>query len=57
MQPYQIKLLYLYYGRRGALQYVAEYCVKMRMNTFNICYELINANREFTRIRKEITEE
>lgn len=57
MQPYQIKLLYLYYGRRTALQYIAEYYVKIGMPVFDICRELIVANREFTRIRKEIAKE
>lgn len=54
MQPYQIKLLYFYYGRRTALQYIAEYYVKIGMPVFDICRELLLANREFTRIRAEI---
>lgn len=54
MQPYQIKLLYLYYGRRKSLQLIAQYCVKMEMSVFDICRELLLANREFTRIRAEI---
>lgn len=54
MQPHQLTLIYLLYGRIEGLKLIANYYIKMNYPPQNICTELLIANKQFNKIKESL---
>ena len=54
MQPHQLTLIYLLYGRIKAINLIASYYYKLNYPIKIICLELINVNKYFNQLKKDL---